>query len=63
MDKAGLKQNDVVQMWNTCHLYKLLINNQGKEVEFSVVRDSKKIIIRVKVPEMELPLRRVLFLL
>jgi hypothetical protein len=62
MDKAGLKQNDVVQMWNTNHLYKLLINNQGKEVSFIVLRDKKKIIIRVKVPEMDLPLRRVSFL-
>jgi len=59
MDKAGLKQDDVVQMWNTNHLYKLLINNQGKEVSFIVLRDKKKITIRVKVPEMDLPLRRV----
>jgi hypothetical protein len=62
MDKAGLKQFDVVQMWNTSHLYKLLINNQGKEVTFSVIRDEKEIIIRVMVPEMYLPLRKVVFL-
>jgi hypothetical protein len=34
MDKAGLKRNDVVQMRNTSDLYRLLINNQGKEIIF-----------------------------
>jgi len=48
-------------MWNTNHLYKLLINNQGKEVTFLVNRDEREIIIRVMVPEMYLPLRRVVF--
>ena len=58
MQKAGLKKGDRVQMWNTCHLYRLLIENQGNEAEFSVLRDNKEIVIRVKVPEMELPLRK-----
>ncbi len=62
MDEAGLKKDDIVQMWNTCHLYRLLINNQGKEVSFLVLRDKKEITIRVRVPEMELPLRRVVVL-
>jgi hypothetical protein len=62
MGKAGLKRDDVVQMWSTDQLYKLLVNNLGKEVEFSVLRDDREIAIRVKVPEMDLPLRRVLFL-
>jgi hypothetical protein len=62
MDKAGLRKEDIVQMWNTCHLYRLLINNQGKEVTFSILRDEKDIIIRVKVPEMDLPPRWVSFL-
>ena len=62
MDKGGLKRNDEVQMWSTNHLYKLLINNQGNEVTFSVLRDDKEITIRVIVPEMDLPLRRVSFL-
>ena len=63
MDKAGLKKDDIVQMWNTCHLYSLLVNNQGKEVSFSVIRYEKEIIIRVMVPEMDLPLRKLSFLL
>jgi hypothetical protein len=63
MDEAGLKKDDIVQMWNTCHLYRLLINNQGKEVSFLVLRDKKEITIRVRVPEMELSLRRVSFLI
>ena len=58
MARAGLMRYDRVQMWSVSHLYRLLTDNQGKEVEFTVVRDSKKIIIRVKVPEMVLPLRR-----
>jgi len=62
MDRAGLMVDDQVQMWSVSHLYRLLTDNQGKEVEFSVVRDKKKIVIRVKVPEMVLPLRRVSFL-
>ncbi len=58
MHKAGLKKGDRVQMWSTSHLYRLLIENQGNEAEFSVLRDNKKIIVRVKVPEMELPVRK-----
>ena len=62
MEKAGLMRYDQVQMFSVSDLYRLLINNQGKEVSFSVLRDKKKIIIRVKVPDMELPLRNVSFL-
>ena len=62
MDKAGLKSNDTVLMWSTSDLYRLLIDNQGKEAAFSVLRDKKGINITVKVPEMELPLKRVVFL-
>ena len=63
MDKAGLRKDDIVKMWSTSHLYTLLINNQGKEVSFLVLRDKKEITIRVRVPELELPLRRVSFLI
>jgi hypothetical protein len=59
MDKACLKQNDVVQMWNTGDLYRLLMNNNGKSVSFQVIRGTTIITIRVKVPVMKLPLRRV----
>jgi hypothetical protein len=62
MEKAGLMRYDQVQMFSVSDLYRLLINNQGIEVSFSVLRDKKKIIIRVKVPYMELPLRNVSFL-
>ena len=62
MAKAGLKPEDQVLMNSTSKLYKLLIKNQGKEVEFMVLRDNKEIMIRVMVPEMDLPLRSVTFL-
>lgn len=62
MDKAGLKPLDQVQMWNTGHLYRLLINNQGKEVKIPIKRDGEKMFIKVKVPKMDLPLGRCSFL-
>jgi hypothetical protein len=40
-------------------LFRLLIRNQGVEAEFKILRDKKGITIGVKVPEMELPLRKV----
>lgn len=58
MAKAGLKPEDQVLMNSTSKLYKLLIKNQGREVEFMVLRDNKEITIRVKVPELELPLKK-----
>jgi hypothetical protein len=61
MDRAGLMVHDRVRMWSVSKLYRLLTDNQGKEVEFSVLRDKNKIIIRVKVPVMDLPFRRVSF--
>lgn len=62
MDKAGLKPEDQVQMDGTGELYKLLMNNQGKDAEFTVLRGRKEITIIVRVPEMDLPLRKVSFL-
>ena len=59
MEKAGLKPFDRVQMSATWDLYRLLIKNQGKEVTFSVIRDKKEVKIYVKVPNMELPLRKI----
>lgn len=56
MDRYGLKRLDQVQMNNVNHLYKLLIRNQGKEVVIPVLRNEKKINIRVKVPELYVPL-------
>lgn len=62
MAKAGLKPDDRILMQAVGHLYRLLINNQGKVVTFLILRDNNEVTIRVKVPEMELPLRRVTFL-
>jgi hypothetical protein len=38
-------------------LYKLLINNQGKEVLIPILRDKKKMMINVWVPEVDVPLK------
>lgn len=58
MDRAGLKVEDRVLMNSVPRLYRLLIRNQGGEAEFNILRDKKEITIRVRVPEMELLLRR-----
>ena len=58
MYKSGLRIYDRVQMNSTFDLYKLLIENQGKDVNFLILREDKKIMIYVKVPEMILPLRK-----
>ncbi len=62
MDQAGLKPFDLVQMYAVNDLYRLLINNQGKKVIIPVLRNKKKINIRVKVPELNVPFGRVSFL-
>ena len=59
MDKAGLKPDDRVLMNSTLKLYKLLIKNQGGEADFQILRDNTEVTIRLKIPAMELPLRRV----
>jgi len=58
MDNAGLKPYDQVLMNSTMRFYRLLIDNRGREAEFKVLRDEKEIAIRVRVPEMQLLLRR-----
>ena len=62
MDQAGLKPFDCVQMSNTNDLYTLLIDNQGNEVVIPIKRNKKKIEIRVRVPELDVPLAGVSFL-
>ena len=62
MDKAGLKLSDQVQMHAVKELYRLLINNQGKEVVIPIVRNKKKMEIRLIVPELDVPLAGVSFL-
>ena len=63
MDNAGLKPGDRIQMAAVSDLYRLLINNQGKEVAIAILRDKKEINIKVRVPELDVPLARVSFLL
>ncbi len=62
MDKAGLKPGDQIQMNATSDLYQLLTNNQGKEVVIPILRNKKKINIRVSVPQLDVPLVGVSFL-
>lgn len=62
MDKAGLKLYDQVQFRNANDLYRLLIENQGKEVVIPIIRDKKKMMIIVSVPELDVPLSDVSFL-
>lgn len=59
MEKSGLMLYDRVLLNSTFKLYRLLINNQGKEVTFNVLRNKQEVTIHVKVPEMELPLRKI----
>lgn len=54
MFEAGLKEGDRVQMGAVNDLYALLINNQGKVVEFEVKRDGKLLTIKLEVPEMDI---------
>jgi hypothetical protein len=58
MAKAGIKVGDRVLLDSTFKLYRILIRNQGREAEFMILRDEKEITIRVKVPEIELTLRK-----
>jgi len=62
MHKAGLKPGDQVQMRGTSQLYELLINNQGGEAVIPVLRNNEEIFVRVRVPELEVPLKDVAFL-
>jgi len=62
MDKAGLRIEDQVLMNSTVRLYRLLIECQSKVAAFQVLRDNTEVTISVKVPAMELPLKRVVFL-
>ena len=63
MDKAGVKPGDEVQMNAVSDLYKLLVNNQGDEVHIPILRDKKIMMISVWVPEMDIPLKDISFLI
>ena len=56
MDRSGLQVEDQVRMFSTADLYKLIIDNQGKEILIPIERDHSELDIRVAVPEMELSL-------
>jgi len=43
-------------------LYELLIHNQGREIVIPVLRNKEEILVRVMVPELEVPLKNVSFL-
>ncbi len=62
MDKAGLKPEDRILFRSVEYFYKLLVNNQGKEVVFPVLRNNRVVTIKTKISEMDLPLQRVSFL-
>ena len=63
MDKAGLKPDDQIQMVAVSDLYKLLIDNQGKDVTIAVLRNQKEINIMISVPKLDVPLASISFLL
>jgi hypothetical protein len=63
MDKAGIIPGDEVQMNGVSDLYKLLINNQGKEVLIPILRDKKKMMINVRVPVMYIPLKEISYII
>ncbi len=63
MDKAGLMVFDQVQMHNVNDLYRLLINNQGKEVVIPVIRNNERIDVRLIVPDLYVPLAGVSFVI
>ncbi len=62
MYKSGLKLFDQIQFRSVSHLYRLLLDNQGKEVEIPIKRDGIKMMIKVKIPELDVPLARYSFL-
>jgi len=63
MDQAGLKRFDQIQMNNVNDFYRLLINNQGKEVVFAIKRNDTLIDIRLTVPDLSVPFAGVSFIL
>jgi hypothetical protein len=61
MDKSGLQVDDQIRMFSTADLYKLIIDNQGKEILIPIERDQSEMNIRVPIPEMELTLLKLTF--
>jgi hypothetical protein len=62
MEQSGLRVSDRVQLKAVSDLYLLLVHNQGNEVVIPILRDQKEMKIRVRVPEMDVPLKDVSFL-
>jgi hypothetical protein len=63
MDASGLKVNDLINMNSVNKLYRLLIDNQGGQVSINIIRNDKEETIIIKVPELDLYLERLSFLL
>jgi hypothetical protein len=62
MDIAGLKPSDEVQIRAVNDLYRLIINNQGKEIVIPVKRNGELLNIRLVVPNLNVPLAKVSFI-
>lgn len=62
MDQAGLQTFDHVQMHSVNDLYRLLIYNQFEVVKIPVKRDGQFLEIRVEVPELQVPFKKISFL-
>ena len=63
MDEAGLMIHDQLTLFSVNELYRLLIGNQCQEVSIIVRRKDEEHTIIIKVPEMELFLQRLSFLI
>ena len=62
MEKSGLTPGDQIRMSDVDDLYRLIINNQGKETVIPILRDKKKMWIKVKIPKLNVPIAEVSFL-
>lgn len=63
MYMAGLKVGDQVQFDSVNDLYRLLVRNQGRSVGIPVRRNKRDITILIQVPELQVPLAGVSFLI
>jgi len=61
MHQAGLRKGDEIRFWATQDLYKLLIRNQGRQVEIPVKRNGKALVIHLVVPELRMKVVRFSF--
>jgi hypothetical protein len=62
MEKAGVKTFDRILMNNVNDFYRLIIDNQGKEIAIPIRRENREIEIKVLVPELNIPFGGVSFI-